>query len=225
MENENKDIQEVSTYDFGIIDIIKKGWVAMDGVKVQFMIAFVLYVIVMLIVGVILSTIFPQGTEENPNFLNQMIVNLLSIPVTVPLFAGMYMMAIQHVRGEVVSFKSLFNYYHLVGILSLATILIYIMLMVGFMLLIIPGIYLSIAYVFVLPLITDKGMGIWEAMEYSRKKVTQHWFKVFGLGLLLGVIVLAGIIPMGIGLIWAMPLLFITYYGLLYRLIFDAKEV
>ena len=68
-------------------------------------------------------------------------------------------------------------------------------------------------------------MDVWEAMEFSRKTVTKHWFKVFGLLFLLGLIFLAGIMTFGIGLIWAVPLLFLTLYGLLYRSIFDEFEV
>jgi len=93
--------------------------------------------------------------------------------------------------------------------------------LIGFLLLVLPGIYLSIAYVFALPLIADKGLDVWEAMELSRKAVTKNWFKVFGLMLLLGLIFGLGALTLGIGLIWAIPLMFVTLYGLLYPLIFD----
>jgi len=99
------------------------------------------------------------------------------------------------------------------------------MTLIGFLLLILPGIYLSIAYVFTLPLIVDKEMDIWDAMETSRKAVTKHWFKVFGLFILLSLIMALGALALGIGLIWAVPLLFVTLYGLLYPLIFDGVEI
>ena len=224
MGNENKSSAEISSYDFGIIDLIKEGWARMNGVKTQFIIAFILYVIIAVIVSILLAIVFPQGTEENPNLLNQLIASVISIPVLVPLFVGMYMMAINHVRGEAIEFKLMFNYYPMTGVLSLASISVYIMMFIGFILLVLPGIYLSIAYIFTLPLIADKGMGVWEAMEYSRKKVTEHWFKIFGLTLLLGLIVMVGTMLLGIGLIWAMPLMFVTLYGLLYTRIFDEGE-
>jgi len=98
------------------------------------------------------------------------------------------------------------------------------MTVIGFVLLILPGIYLSIAYVFTLPLIADKNMTVWEAMEFSRKSVTKHWFKVFGLLFLLSLMMAVGTLALGIGLIWAIPLMFVTLYGLLYPLIFDGVE-
>jgi uncharacterized membrane protein len=56
-------------------------------------------------------------------------------------------------------------------------------------------------------------------MEASRKAVGQRWFKIFGLFLLLGLIVMISAIPLGIGLVWSMPLLMIAI-GILYRTIF-----
>ncbi|RLA69564.1 MAG: hypothetical protein DRG09_05495 [Epsilonproteobacteria bacterium] len=224
MENENMPAQNIPEYDFNIIEIIKEGFRHLDGVKGTFVAAFGVYLVVAIALQIVLGIFFPSPTEE-PNLLNQQIVTILSYPVLMPLMVGIIMMAINYSRGENIKFKSVFNYYHLMGKLALAGILIYVMTIIGFILLVLPGIYLSIAYVFTLPLIADKGMDVWEAMEFSRKTVTKHWFKVFGLMFLLSLIFLAGIMTFGIGLIWAVPLLFLTLYGLLYRYIFDAFEV
>ena len=47
-----------------------------------------------------------------------------------------------------------------------------------------PSIYLHIAWLFSLPLVTDRRMGFWDAMELSRGVATRHWFKIFGLCIL-----------------------------------------
>ncbi len=224
MENETRPTQNIPEYDFNIIEIIKEGFRHLDGVKGIFIAAFILYLVTAVVLQVILAMVFPTGTPEVPNLLNQQIVTILAYPVLMPLMVGIIMMAINYSRGENIEFKSIFNYYHIMGKLALAGILIYVMTIIGFVLLVLPGIYLSIAYVFTLPLIADKGMDVWEAMELSRKTVTKHWFKVFGLLFLLSLIFLAGIMTFGIGLIWAVPLLFLTLYGLLYRSIFDEFE-
>lgn len=210
MNNENQ-------YDFDIIEIIKAGFARIDGVKLQFVLAMLIYIVIAVVVHVILGFIFPSvGSAINP-----VIVAILSYPVLMPIMTGIMMMGLKHVRGEPVEFKSILNYYHLTGKLSLGAILIYIMTLIGILLFILPGIYLAVAYMFALPLIADKNMGVWEAMEYSRKKVTEHWFKVFGLTLLLGIITMISAIPFGIGLVWTLPLTFVTVYGLLYSVIFD----
>ena len=99
-----------------------------------------------------------------------------------------------------------------------------ILIALGFMLLIIPGIYLSIAYMFALPLIVEKNMDFWQAMETSRKAVTQHWFKLFFTGVLMVIIYLISTIPLGLGLIWTIPM-FVALHGVLYRRIFGIDPV
>lgn len=226
MKNENVDVKNIPEYDFDIIEIIKKGFSRIEGVKGIFFAAFAVYVIISIIVQIVLGIFFPSPpAPAEPNLLNQQIVTILSYPVLMPLIVGIMMLAIHYSRGEHIVFQSIFNYYHLVGKLALAGLLIYIMTVIGFVLLVLPGIYLSIAYIFTLPLIADKGMDVWEAMELSRKTVTKHWFKVFGLFLLLSIIMTLGALALGIGLIWAVPLLFVTLYGLLYPLIFDGVEI
>lgn len=207
-------------YDFDVIEIIKEGFNRTDGVKTQFFVAMLIYVGLTLALQGILGLIFPLSGSP----VNSIIVAILSYPVLMPIMAGIMMMGIKHSRGEEISFKSIFNYYHLTGKLSLAGILIYIMTLIGILLLVLPGIYLSVAYMFALPLIVDKNMGVWEAMERSRKQVTKHWFKAFFLTILLSIIVAISMIPLGIGLFWTIPLMFVTLYGLIYPLMFDGAE-
>jgi len=211
----------IREYDFDIIEMIKVGLQRIEGVKMQFVIAFALYIAVAIIVQLVLGLIFPQGTAEAPNYLNQQIVGILSYPVLMPIMAGIMMMAIDHGRGENIEYKSIFNYYHLTGKLALAGILIYILTIVGFMLLILPAIYVTVSYAFTIPLIVDKNMDVWAAMEHSRKTVTAKWFKVAGLMGLLTIIMILGVIPLGIGLVWALPLMFVTLYGLAYPIMFE----
>jgi len=225
MQNENQDKPYVPEYDFNILEIIKVGFQRIEGVKGLFLASFVVYMVIVIILQIILGIFFPSPPPPaEPNLLNQQIVTILSYPVVMPIIVGIMMLAINYSRGENLEFKSIFNYYHLMGKLALAGILIYILTVIGFILLILPGIYLSIAYVFTLPLIADKGMNVWDAMELSRKVVTKHWFKVFGLFFLLSLFMLLGILTFGIGLIWAVPLLFVTLYGLLYPVIFDEVD-
>ena len=215
MENEIRD------YDFDIVEIIKAGYERLEGVKLQFVIAVALYVAAAIIIQVALGFVFDQGTPEAPNFLNQQIVGILSYPVLMPIMAGIMMMAIDYARGNDIEYRSVFNYYHLTGKLAFAGILIYIMTIVGFMLLILPAIYVTVAYAFTIPLIVDKNMDVWAAMEHSRKTVTKHWFKVAGLMGALTIIMLISAIPLGLGLIWTLPLMFITLYGLAYPVMFE----
>lgn len=218
--------ENIPEYDFDIIELIKEGFRRIEGVKGTFVAAFALYFFAAVVLQIVLGYFFPvPSAPAEPNYLNQQIITILSYPVLMPMMLGIIMLAIKHSRGEALDYRSVLSYYHLTGILSFAGILIYIMTMIGFILLALPGIYLSIAYVFTLPLIVDKNMTVWEAMEFSRKSVTKHWFKVFGLIFLLSLIFGLGALAFGLGLIWAIPLLSVTLYGLLYPLIFDGVKV
>ena len=211
-------------YDFDIMEMVKAGWKRINGVKTQFIAGFAIYIAAAVIVQLILGLVFPQGTPEMPNLLNQQIVGILSYPVLMPIMAGIIMMAIRQYRGESVDFKSVFDYFHITGKLALAGVIIYVLTMVGFLLFILPGIYVSVAYAFTIPLIVDKNMDVWEAMELSRKTVTKHWFKVAGLMGLLSIIIFISAIPLGIGLFWTIPLMFVTLYGLAYPVMFEGEE-
>jgi len=211
-------------YDFDIIEMIKVGWERINGVKAQFVAGFAVYVAAAIIVQMVLGLVFPQGTAEAPNLLNQQIVGILSYPVLMPIMAGIMMMAIKHSRGEAVDFKSVFDYFYMTGKLALAGVIIYIFTVIGIMLLILPGIYVSVAYAFTIPLIVDKNMDVWDAMELSRKTVTKHWFKVAGLMGLLSIIMFISAIPLGVGLVWTVPLMFVTLYGLAYPVMFEGAE-
>jgi hypothetical protein len=53
--------------------------------------------------------------------------------------------------------------------------------MLGICCCIVPGVYLFVAWLFSLPLVMDKRLEFWSAMEASRRVVTRVWFEVFGL--------------------------------------------
>ncbi len=70
---------------------------------------------------------------------------------------------------------------------------------VGFILLIIPGLYLLVGYLFTTWLIVDRGLDFWPAMELSRKTVHKHLFEVFGFFLLLCLLNFGGLLLLGSG--------------------------
>jgi uncharacterized membrane protein len=80
------------------------------------------------------------------------------------------------------------------------------LLLVGTVLLI-PAIYLGTAYSFAIPLIADKLVPPWLAMETSRKLISKQWFPFFGFTFVLGLINFAAIlITCGLGMLLTGPL-------------------
>ena len=85
--------------------------------------------------------------------------------------------------------------------------------LVGFIVMIAPAVYLSVSWAFSLPLIIDRQLEFWPAMSASRKVVGKHWWLVFGLVVVCGLINLVGFMACGIGVFFALP---ITLGALMY---------
>lgn len=66
--------------------------------------------------------------------------------------------------------------------------------------------YFSVNWIFTIPLIIDRQMSFWQAMTTSWKIVHKHWFHIFGLWFLIGLLYLIGLIPCFIGLLITFPL-------------------
>ena len=77
---------------------------------------------------------------------------------------------------------------------------------VGALVAFVPIIYLSISWMFTLPLVIDKQLDFWRAMELSRKMTGKHFGKVFLLLLLLGLINLGGLLVCGVGVFFTAPI-------------------
>lgn len=72
----------------------------------------------------------------------------------------------------------------------------------------IPMIYLGVSWLFSLPLIIDKQMDFWRAMDTSRKVVGRHWWTVFALLIVTCLINLGGILACCIGVLFTLPVSF-----------------
>ena len=70
----------------------------------------------------------------------------------------------------------------------------------------IPTTYLTVCWLFTLPLIVDQHMNFGTAMKTSFKMVNKHWWQVFGLTILAGLVSLAGVFACCIGLLLTIPI-------------------
>jgi uncharacterized membrane protein len=123
------------------------------------------------------------------------------------LGAGLFYYFLLNVRGKPAKLGDALagftkGFFTLVGIGLLFSIFV----SVGLCLLIIPGIYLFVAYLFAPLLVVDKGLSYWDAMETSRRVVTRHWWRIAGLMLLVIPVLALGILALGVGVFVAIPL-------------------
>lgn len=213
-------------YDFSIGALIKEAWQKVSGIKGMVLVGFIIYIVVTQALSFVLGMILGLGfaatggdISSSPALLLQVIVGIVAGAVGFPFMAGINMLGIRRAAGQPVSFNEMFSHFGLFAQLLVTGLLVLLLTYLGMFLLILPGIYLSIAYMLAIPLAVERKLSPWQAMEASRKAISQHWFKVFGLFVVLALILMVSMIPLGIGLIWSLPLTIVSL-GVLYRTIF-----
>jgi len=185
--------------DWTIGEVLSEAWKLKDGFKGTYWGALLIYAVITVVITGVLEFI------ANDSSMMKVISQLITGFITYPLVVGMMMIAIKRSVGIPTNVAMVFDYYPKTMPIFLTYLLMPLLIFIGFLLLVLPGIYLAIAYALALPLLVDKNMGIWEAMEASRKAITPCWFRVFGLFLLGGIILMISALPLGIGLIWTVP--------------------
>jgi uncharacterized membrane protein len=136
-----------------------------------------------------------------------LIVSILSTPVYTVLIAGLLKYYLKLIRHENPTLGDAFSGFGpSIGQLVLLGLAQGFLTMIGFVLCVIPGIYLAVSWYFALPLLIDRQLSFWEAMELSRKVIAKHWFIAFGFMLVMGLVSVAGVIACCIGLFVTVPI-------------------
>lgn len=133
---------------------------------------------------------------------------LLGVVLNFPLLAGPLMMSLKLARGERTTFAETFSGFgdHFLA-LAAAGVVIHIALLIGFALLILPGILILGLWLFATLNIMDRKMPFWDALEASRKTNQGHWPWYFGFAALLLLTFVAGLCCCGIGVLVALPVM------------------
>jgi uncharacterized membrane protein len=134
----------------------------------------------------------------------------VSLAVSTPLLMGNFVVSAKLLQGQRPEFRDFFTGFQYYVPLLLLSLVAGLFIGIGAILLIIPGIYLAIAYLFASYLVVDRRMDFWPAMELSRLTVTPRWFGYFALLLLLALLNVAGAIALVVGLLVTIPLSFCT---------------
>ena len=189
-------------YTFKLGDYISRGWEIFKSNALPF-VGFTLLTFVGLgILSAILP--FPLGSgniEDGQGGLG--IVSSILMNLLIP---GVYIVAFQIARNRPTAFADFFKGFNRALPILVLAILSGLLIGVAFLCLILPGIYLAVAYMFALPLLLDKQLDFWPAMETSRKLITKKWFSFFAFSLVLGLINIAGALCIGVGLLVTFPL-------------------
>jgi uncharacterized membrane protein len=139
---------------------------------------------------------------------------VVSLILSGPLTAGFLIMAHHIKTGQRQDFNVFFDGFKQVGPLILYSVVSFLIVALGFILLVLPGIYIAVAYSLALMLIVFRNLPFWEAMEWSRKIVTRNWWKVFAFVIVLVFLNLAGVVAFGIGVLFTIPISYCASYSM-----------
>lgn len=152
----------------------------------------------------VLSILF---NKMDADFLDSLLGILM-----MPLGIGTTAFFISLIENENFEAKDLFKYYHdFVKIIGV-TILMGLIVMLGYICFIIPGIILTLSYSLVpIILIKKPELGIVETLKYSREKMQGHKLDTFVLGLSFIGWAILGTLTFGILYIWLYPYMQLTF--------------
>ncbi|MEW5249143.1 hypothetical protein [Microbulbifer sp. 2201CG32-9] len=219
-------------YSIEIGAVFGEAWQRTKGHKGRILLAVLLYIVALVAVSFVAGAITgysafnPETAGDGPVsglVGGALLYNLLVTVVTAPLTAGFMMIGVKVARGESAAPTEVFAHFDKLLPLAVVSILMTILVTLGMLLLVLPGIYLAVSYLLTLPLIVEKGLGPWQALETSRKAVTKHWFAFLGYIIVSILLYIAGALPLLLGLIWVLPMLAIAY-GVVYRNVFGGPE-
>ncbi len=124
---------------------------------------------------------------------------------------GIVRVGLNVVSGKEVSVGQLFGGGRMILPAIGASIIYWAMILVGFICFIVPGIYLALRYSQFLNAMVDRNMGVLESLKYSSAITANSRMSLFALGFVSFGIVLLGILALVVGLIFAYPLIWMTW--------------
>lgn len=155
----------------------------------------------------------PGVLSTDPSLLDNLLINLISATFSAPLVGGFTLMSLVRARGGDISPAMLFSgisfatRFLVFGLITTAVSLLFSAFPWPFNQLL--WLVLSALLSFTAYFIVDRDVGVTDAMGLSMRLVASNPGAVLGWLALSVVLTIAGVITFGIGLIWAVPYIFL----------------
>lgn len=227
--------------NFSIKDMFSEAWQKVTGFKGTFWAALAIVLLITIVAFIIIMDIsgMIEGPAESADRLTtfrplaEVLKLLLSVFITTPLAAGLWMISMRRSVDAPINYKMVFQYFSywktlwaypvifsVLGVISELTIHIPFLPFIVFL----AMIYFAISYFMFIPLVIDKKLSAWDALETSRKTMGQHFFKMLGIVILFFLISLVSMLTIGIAFIWTLPWIYLIM-GIIYRNIFGVGSI
>jgi hypothetical protein len=131
---------------------------------------------------------------------------LVGVFVTGPFVGGLNWYLLKKLRGQPAQLSDAFAGFSSDFLqLFLGFLVSALLIGIGTILCVLPGIYLAVAWQFMFLLIMDHKLEFWPAMEVSRKVITKNWWGFFGFAIICALLNLLGTICCIVGVFVTIP--------------------
>jgi len=182
--------------------VFKKEWMKIYGLML-------LPIAFAIVYGIITGILGAEG-------LIGVILELLYFFIQTVISMGVLKAMLNIVRGEKFDIDTILSTQPLFLKYLGATLLVGLIVGIGLLLFIIPGIYMAITYTFVPYLIVDKKMGVFEAMKESSELTKGKKFDIFIFGIVAMLIGYSGILALFVGILLTAP-----FAGMMYPILYS----
>lgn len=148
---------------------------------------------------------FFEGSKKAANLIGvSVLIRIISILPFIPVLVSLFMN--DNIMDQMVDFyQGLARGRFDIPVISSMSVILFLVGIVG-------SLYIGIIYFFAIPLACFTKLGVWDAMETSRKVASMKVFPILGLSLLNMLLILGGILMLIIGIIYMLPVVLVTTY-------------
>ncbi len=130
-----------------------------------------------------------------------------------PLQLGYAILTRKILLGEEYSFGDVFGGYKMAGELIMIYVMYFVLVVLGMVLLVLPGVYLAIAFAWGPYFLFFFGKGAWDSLDLSRRIIHRQWWGMFGFFIVAGLLLnLAGALVCLVGLLVSIPVSSMSIY-------------
>ncbi|MDB2330095.1 stress protein [Alteromonas sp.] len=183
---------------------------------------FVLF-LAFVMLGIVTQSFITLNDDGSYVIENQSIIEIAAVFVLSPLITGLYMLGVAHARREPTNVFSMFSFLPIIFVLALTQLIISIVVQLGLILLVVPGVYVWMASIFSLMLVSDKQMTPIRAIILSCKVFNVYWTKISAIFAVFVLLFITAPLTFGLSLVWVLPLYF-SVFGLLYNDLFGSEN-
>lgn len=218
MSDNNK--QPESTQGLSVKSVLQQGNALVKRDFFNWFQATVILALVFIVFGAVASQYVTFHEDNTFTIQHQSIIEIVGVVVLAPLFTGLYVMGVRAARGNKITVFEVFKFFPQVFLVALTQLLISILVQIGAILLIIPGVYLWMASVFALPLVAEKRLSPIQAIITSCRGFNKNWSSLLAIYGVMFLLFITVPLSYGLTILWVMPLYFCVM-GIAYAYIFD----